>query len=207
MGASAYEYLREVEMANLRLKGIGNISCYEARNSGTTMYQYALHGLWFTLKCMGVDVERIGHRTANPITAPGLTTLEHRRDSRLFYGTLHHAPLKNILCSVRAYGANGDFEVTCGDDGRPWYKDVFTYLEMLHSIERMIRTRKPPEPLEYTEATLPPDFNVAAGHQVPGMLSIPLSSFPVGDYRLEIKVTDKAANKSITQNVNFSVTA
>ena len=152
MGASAYEYLREVEMASLRLKGIGTISCYEALKSGTTMYQYALHGLWFTLKCMGVDVERIGHRTANPITAPGLTTLEHRRDGRLFYGTLHHAPLKGILCSVRAYGNNGDFEVTCGDDGRPWYKDVFTYLEMLQSVERMIRTRKPPEPIEYTEA-------------------------------------------------------
>jgi hypothetical protein len=29
----------------------------------------------------------------------------------------------------------------------------------------------------------------------------------VGDYRLEIKVTDKAANKSITQNVAFTVTA
>ncbi|MFA6471980.1 MAG: hypothetical protein WCU00_08065 [Candidatus Latescibacterota bacterium] len=152
MGASAYEYLREAEIANLRLKGIGQISCYEARNSGTTMYQYALHGLWFTLKCMGVDVERIGHRTLDPVTAPGLTTLEHRRDGRLFYGTLHHAPLKGILCSVRAYGKNGDFEVACEDDGRPWHKDAYTYLEMLHSMERMIRTGKPPESIEYTEA-------------------------------------------------------
>jgi hypothetical protein len=152
MGASAYEYLREVEIAGVRMKDIGPISCYEARNSGTTMYQYALHGLWFTLKCMGVDVERIGHRTLNPITSPGLTTLEHNRDGRIFYGTLHHAPLKGILCSVRAYGKNGDFEVACGDDGRPWYKDVFTYIELLHSVERMIRTRKAPEPIEYTEA-------------------------------------------------------
>lgn len=63
-------------------------------------------------------------------------------------------------------------------------------------------------PQELNGTTLSPDFNVAAGHQVPGMLSIPLSSFPVGDYRLEIKVTDKAAaNKSITQSVNFSVGA
>ncbi len=55
--------------------------------------------------------------------------------------------------------------------------------------------------------TLPPDFNVAAGHQVPGMLSIPLANFPVGDYRLEFKVTDKVSNKTVTQNVNFTVTA
>jgi hypothetical protein len=37
---------------------------------------------------------------------------------------------------------------------------------------------------------------------------IPLASFPPGDYRLEIKVTDKAAGgKSITQNAAFAVTA
>jgi hypothetical protein len=53
---------------------------------------------------------------------------------------------------VRAYGAQGDFEVTATVDGRPWYLDVYTYLEMLHAMERMIRTRKAPEPLDYTEA-------------------------------------------------------
>ena len=55
--------------------------------------------------------------------------------------------------------------------------------------------------------TLSPDFNVNAEHQVPGMLSIPLASFPTGDYRLEIKVTDKSSNKSITQSVAFTVAA
>ena len=62
-------------------------------------------------------------------------------------------------------------------------------------------------PQELNATTLAPDFNVAAGHQVPGMLSIPLASFPAGDYRLEIKVTDKASNKTITQNVAFTVAA
>ena len=62
-------------------------------------------------------------------------------------------------------------------------------------------------PQELNAQTLPPDFNVTLGHQVPGMLSIPLASFPAGDYRLEVKVTDKAnSNKSITQSVNFTVT-
>ena len=34
---------------------------------------------------------------------------------------------------------------------------------------------------------------------------MPLASFPEGDYRLEIKVTDKIANKTLTRDVNFTV--
>ena len=34
---------------------------------------------------------------------------------------------------------------------------------------------------------------------------MPLASFPEGDYRLEIKVTDKIANKTLIRDVNFSV--
>jgi hypothetical protein len=56
-------------------------------------------------------------------------------------------------------------------------------------------------------STLPPQFDVAAGHQLPGSLVVPLASFPVGDYRLEIKVTDKISGKTFTQNVDFTVEA
>ncbi|MCE5251263.1 hypothetical protein LLG96_13685 [bacterium] len=152
MVASAYEYLKEVEVALLRLKDIGDITAYEARNTGSTVYMYVLHGLWFTLKTMGVDVERISHRTVDPANAPGLTTLEHRRNGKIFYGSIHHSQLKDIMCSVHPYGTKGDFDVTCAVDGRVWHKDIFTYIEMIHAIERMIRTRTSPEPPEYTEA-------------------------------------------------------
>lgn len=54
--------------------------------------------------------------------------------------------------------------------------------------------------------TLPPQFDFAAGHQLQTGQAVPLASFPEGDYRLEIKVTDKLAAKSVTRNVNFSVT-
>jgi hypothetical protein len=60
-------------------------------------------------------------------------------------------------------------------------------------------------PQQLNAQTLPPEFNVAAGHQLPGSLVVPLTSFPASDYRLEIKVTDKTSGKSVTQNVNFSV--
>lgn len=151
MAPSAYEYLKEIEVSRIRMKDIGKISFYEAHSSGTTLYQYVLHGLWFTLKTMGVDVERVGHHTVKPVDAPGITTLEHRRDDKLFYGSIHHAPMKDTVVGVRAYGDKGDFEASSANDGRPWYIDVFTYLEMLHAYERMLRTRKAPEPLEYTE--------------------------------------------------------
>ena len=62
-------------------------------------------------------------------------------------------------------------------------------------------------PQQLNAQTLPPEFSTAAGHQLPGSLVVPLASFPVADYRLEIKITDKASGKSVTQNVNFSVTA
>jgi hypothetical protein len=60
-------------------------------------------------------------------------------------------------------------------------------------------------PQQLNAQTLPAEFSVAAGHQLPGSLVVPLTSFPAADYRLEIKVTDKASGKSVTQNVNFTV--
>ena len=61
-------------------------------------------------------------------------------------------------------------------------------------------------PQELNPSTLPPEFNLAAGHQLPGSLIVDLMSFPSGDYRLEIKVTDKPSGKVVTQNVPFTVT-
>lgn len=62
-------------------------------------------------------------------------------------------------------------------------------------------------PLELNASTLPPQFDLAAGHQLQGGQEIPMASFPEGDYRLEIKVTDTIASKSLTREVNFSVSA
>jgi hypothetical protein len=63
------------------------------------------------------------------------------------------------------------------------------------------------DPQMLNAQTLPPQFDLAAGHQLPGSLSVPLASFPEGEYRLEIEVQDKVANKKLTENVNFNVTA
>jgi hypothetical protein len=62
------------------------------------------------------------------------------------------------------------------------------------------------QPQELNAKTLPPEFNMTAGHQLPGSLIIPMAPFPAGEYRLEIKVTDKPSGKAVTQNVTFTVT-
>jgi len=60
-------------------------------------------------------------------------------------------------------------------------------------------------PQNLNASTLPPQFDMAAGHQLQTGQAVPLASFPEGQYRLEIKVTDKIANKSLTRDVNFTI--
>ena len=60
------------------------------------------------------------------------------------------------------------------------------------------------QPQGLNAQTLPAAFTVSSG-PLPGTLQVPLLSFPPGDYRLEIKITDKPSGKIVTQNVNFSV--
>ena len=63
-------------------------------------------------------------------------------------------------------------------------------------------------PQELSAQTLQPDFDANLGHQLMGyLLGLPLTSFPEGDYRLEIKITDKISGKTVTQNANFAVVA
>ena len=62
-------------------------------------------------------------------------------------------------------------------------------------------------PQSLNAQTLPPQFDLAAGHQLQSGQAVPLASFPEGDYRLEIKVTDKNNGKTLTRDVNFTVKA
>lgn len=61
------------------------------------------------------------------------------------------------------------------------------------------------EPQQYNAQTAAPTFNLDAGHQLMAIQGLSVQSFPAGDYRLEIKVTDKPSGKTVTQNVNFTV--
>lgn len=60
-------------------------------------------------------------------------------------------------------------------------------------------------PQNLNATTLPPNFDFAAGHQLQSGQAVPLASFPEGDYRLEIKITDKLANKTLMREISFTV--
>jgi hypothetical protein len=61
-------------------------------------------------------------------------------------------------------------------------------------------------PQTISAANLPPTFDPAK-FPVPGGIEVPLSAFPEGEYRLEIKITDKNNGKVDTRDVNFTVKA
>jgi hypothetical protein len=61
------------------------------------------------------------------------------------------------------------------------------------------------KPVTLNGRTLP-RFDLGAGDQLQAGRSVPLASFPEGEYRLEIRITDKISNKSLTREVNFTVT-
>lgn len=60
-------------------------------------------------------------------------------------------------------------------------------------------------PQHFNNQTLPPGFNLELGHQIVAGQTVPLSLFPAGDYRLEIKVTDNTNSAEIIENVMFTV--
>ena len=64
--------------------------------------------------------------------------------------------------------------------------------------------KTPPQLLN--ASTLPPRFDVTTD-QLPGMLFVPLGSFPIGEYRLEIKLTDTISGETLTNSANFTVEA
>jgi hypothetical protein len=62
------------------------------------------------------------------------------------------------------------------------------------------------QPQVVNASSLPPTFDPAK-FPVPGGITVPLASFSEGSYRLKITITDKAANKTLTRDVNFTVKA
>ena len=84
--------------------------------------------------------------------------------------------------------------------------DVTRRIQLLHEAERRREVLQQDQSAERsTRRRCRREFDLAAGHQLQSGQAVPLASFPEGDYRLEIKITDKLANKSLTRDVNFSV--
>jgi len=61
-------------------------------------------------------------------------------------------------------------------------------------------------PQTISAENLPPQFDPTK-FPVPGGITVPLTSFAVGQYRLAIKITDKVSGKVLNRDVNFEVKA
>src|SRR6187402_984689 len=59
-------------------------------------------------------------------------------------------------------------------------------------------------PQTVNAASLPPQFDPAK-FPVPGGITVPLASFGEGEYRLAVKITDKASGKTKNQDIKFTV--
>jgi hypothetical protein len=95
------------------------------------------------------------------------------------------------------------YNVQVNESGKPDLEVEYRFHQKTGGTEKFFNRT---QPQLFNATTLPPQFDVRAGHQVVGGQTIPLASFPEGDYRLEIKVNDKLGTKSITRDVTFTVT-
>ena len=62
------------------------------------------------------------------------------------------------------------------------------------------------DPQFFSAESMPPGFDPSGNNSLQAGQGVALTSFPEGTYRLEIKITDKLSAKTLTQNVNFTVT-
>ena len=81
---------------------------------------------------------------------------------------------------------------------------TYTFYKMDAGAEKRFNST---EPQQFNNETMGASFDpTGATSSIQAGQGIPLQSFPEGSYRLEVKVTDKQSTKSLTQNVNFTVT-
>ncbi|HUK35387.1 MAG TPA: hypothetical protein VLV86_15830 [Vicinamibacterales bacterium] len=138
------------------------------------------------------------------------------------------APLSPNEQLERPYAALGSMEITPSLDGKFTTKDELSIFFLIYNA-KTDAMNKPDVAVEYNfyskpagapekffnktavqslnASTLPKEFDMSLGHQLSTGQGVQLTSFPAGDYRLEVKVTDKLSGKSITRDVNFTVTA
>jgi hypothetical protein len=90
-----------------------------------------------------------------------------------------------------------------GSDGKPDLVMEYNFHRKEGGEEKFFNKTNP---TNINASNLPPTFDPAK-FPVPGGITVPLTSFGEGQYRLEIKITDKASGKTLTRDVNFTVTA
>lgn len=136
------------------------------------------------------EIYRADQQTAHPYTI-GTTEIEPAAD-RMFTNEEKLSVAFQVLNAAPS------------PTGKP---DVSIGFRLFRTAERGEEPAGSLTPLEYSERTLPADFNLYLGHPILAAMSAPLGSLPRGDYRLAIAATDRVARVSTTAEARFTVTA
>jgi hypothetical protein len=141
--------------------------------------------------------------TAKVDTVQGQVSPEMQRDRPYLFGQTEFVPSPDnkfkktdelsVLFQIYNPGLEG---------GKPNVTIEYSFHQKLAEGEKYFNKTSPQQ---LNGETLPPTFDVATTQMLPGGQSVPLASFPVGDYRMEIKITDAVSKKTITRDVAFSV--
>jgi hypothetical protein len=91
-------------------------------------------------------------------------------------------------------------------DKKPDVTVDYSFYQKLATAENGEKFFNKTNPQVFSAKTLPAQFDPALGHQLVAGQSLPLGSFPDGEYRLEIKISDKLSGKTITHKLQFFVT-
>lgn len=131
---------------------------------------------------------------------------EQQQDYPYTFGTLQISPSSDAL-----FSKSGQVDVffwiynASHAGGKPDVQVDYQFHHRMPGGELKYFNKTTPQLLN--AETLPSEFNLTAGHQLLSSLAVPLSSFPEGDYRLEITITDNPTKTVLTRNVDFSVSA
>lgn len=91
-----------------------------------------------------------------------------------------------------------------GDAGKPDVDVLYELVRLNGTIEQPVAALTPQH---YSGASLPPAFDLRAGHPLFATFTAPLQSVKSGNYRLKIFATDKIGGRTATTDVTFTVTA
>lgn len=133
----------------------------------------------------------------------GQVTPEIQRERPYLFGTTEFAPSPdNVFKKSDELSIVFQIYNPTLQEGKPDITIEYAFHRKLPEGEKYFNRTNPQQ---LNAQSLPPNFDVVAMQMLPGGQSVPLASFPEGEYRLEIKVTDNVAKKSVTRDVMFTV--
>jgi hypothetical protein len=140
-----------------------------------------------------------------PLTAP--LTPQEVKEQPYTLGTTRIIPVTSHKLSKKSELSVVFIIYNTGQDAnkKPDVTVEYSFHQKLATAENGEKFFNKTNPQNFNATTLPPQFDPALGHQLVAGQAVPLGSFPEGEFRLEVKVTDKLTGKNITHNVPFGV--